>query len=179
MNDAGPPPEEIARRRFWGALVALAIAGVGALLLLDGSGTTRHDRNAVVDALTDGGAGDVQRGDRDEHMGRGSGAGDGASAGSPTDAAATPVPDGRDAAAWVIEVAAYQRRAGAVDLRDKLRRAGLPSFVREPRSGGGLFRVLVGPIIGRARADEVATAVAERLDRRVRLRRYASASRRD
>jgi len=62
--------------------------------------------------------------------------------------------------AWVVQAGSFAEQANALAVRDRLRRAGYPSFVTAPDDGVGLFRVRVGPMIDRAVATDTQRAVA-------------------
>jgi len=55
--------------------------------------------------------------------------------------------------AWVVQAGSFREEVNALAVRDRLRRAGYPSFVTESDSGGAVYRVRVGPMIDQARAD--------------------------
>ena len=75
---------------------------------------------------------------------------------------------GDDTSVWLVQAGSFGESARAVGVRDRLREAGYPAFVEETRADGAaagaartLFRVQVGPLVGRGHAetlrDEVAT----------------------
>ncbi len=67
-------------------------------------------------------------------------------------------------AAWVVQAGSFGDEANAVAVRDRLRRAGYPSFVGSAGAAGP-FRVRVGPMIERDRADAVRGEVMRLLGR--------------
>lgn len=83
---------------------------------------------------------------------------------TPRRAPPAPPPGEPGPAAWVVQAGSFAGRDGALAVRDRLRRAGYPSFVVEAGEGGP-FRVRVGPMIDRARAGEVRTTIERLLGR--------------
>lgn len=67
--------------------------------------------------------------------------------------------------AWVVQAGSYREEVNAVAVRDRLRRAGYPSFVTESDSGGVVFRVQVGPMIDQGRAEYTRDKVEKLLGR--------------
>ena len=67
--------------------------------------------------------------------------------------------------AWVVQAGSYREEINAIAVRDRLRRAGYPSFVTESDSGGIVFRVQVGPMIDQGRADNTRDKVEKLLGR--------------
>lgn len=61
--------------------------------------------------------------------------------------------------AWVVQVGSFADEANAIAVRDRLRRAGFPSFVSPGDDGETLFRVRVGPMIDAFRAQATRDAV--------------------
>ena len=66
--------------------------------------------------------------------------------------------------AWVVQVGSFGAQANAIEVRERLRAAGFPTFVTDTSAPGTasidpesptLFRVQVGPMVDRARAAEV------------------------
>ena len=49
--------------------------------------------------------------------------------------------------AWVVQAGSFRDENNAIAVRDRLRRAGFASFVRDRESSADLYRVLVGPMI--------------------------------
>jgi len=62
--------------------------------------------------------------------------------------------------AWVVQAGSFARRTNAVAVRDRLRRAGYPSFVTAQDEAPALFRVRVGPMIDENAARDTQRAVA-------------------
>ncbi len=55
--------------------------------------------------------------------------------------------------AWVVQAGSFGDEANALAVRDKLRRAGFPSFVTPTDSATPLYRVRVGPMINLQQAE--------------------------
>ena len=55
--------------------------------------------------------------------------------------------------AWVVQAGSFGEEANALAVRDKLRRAGFPSFVTPTDSANPLYRVRVGPMINLQQAE--------------------------
>lgn len=55
--------------------------------------------------------------------------------------------------AWVVQAGSYNEHDNAVAIRDRLRRAGFASFVRDRVDLSEPFRVLVGPMISEQSAE--------------------------
>lgn len=61
-----------------------------------------------------------------------------------------------DPGAWIIQAGSFSTEARAASLRDQLRDAGLPAFFSRASSRGqSVYRVKVGPVSQRERADSV------------------------
>ena len=172
------------RQRLWGAAVLIAVLVIVLPLLLDGAGSEsqfrRVERLREEPPVVIGGDGAAA-----------SGAGAGASGvDAPGERAALDIrvgeddptdymldgaprtdrraPDPRTAAtAWVVQAGSFAEEANALRLRDRLRRAGHPSFVGavEGRDGRAVYRVRVGPTIERDRAEGIRAAVEGLLGR--------------
>ncbi len=56
--------------------------------------------------------------------------------------------------AWVVQAGSFQEEANALAVRDRLRRAGFPSFVTPNDATKPLFRVRVGPMISLQQAEK-------------------------
>lgn len=69
-----------------------------------------------------------------------------------------------DVRAWVVQAGSFREEANAVAVRDRLRRAGYPSFVTLS-DDGTVFRVRVGPMINNDQATVVQKNVMELLGR--------------
>lgn len=67
--------------------------------------------------------------------------------------------------AWIVQAGSYREEINAIAVRDRLRRAGYPSFVTESDSGGTVYRVRVGPMIDADRADFTRDRVEKLLGR--------------
>ena len=67
--------------------------------------------------------------------------------------------------AWVVQAGSYREEINAIAVRDRLRRAGYPSFVTESDSAGIVFRVQVGPMIDQGRAENTRKKVENLLGR--------------
>ena len=65
--------------------------------------------------------------------------------------------------AWVVRVEDYVDEQAALELRDRLRRAGFASFVRDREASTDPFSVLVGPMIKQETAEIALGRVAELL----------------
>jgi DedD protein len=58
--------------------------------------------------------------------------------------------------AWVVQVASFSERSKALKLRDRLRKSGYTAFVESvSMSKGTLYRVRVGPVVKREKADSL------------------------
>ncbi len=66
--------------------------------------------------------------------------------------------------AWVVQAGSFRDETNALAVRDRLRRAGYPSFVILSEDGS-VFRVRVGPMIDRGQAGAVRNAVVDLLGR--------------
>jgi len=63
--------------------------------------------------------------------------------------------------AWVVQVASFSERSKALKLRDRLRKAKYTAFVESVSSGKGtLYRVRVGPVVNREKADALKKQIA-------------------
>lgn len=67
--------------------------------------------------------------------------------------------------AWVVQAGSFGDEANAVAVRDKLRRAGFPSFVTPSESATPMYRVRVGPMINLQQAEANRNKVMRLLDR--------------
>ena len=67
--------------------------------------------------------------------------------------------------AWVVQAGSFGERANAIAVRDKLRRAGFPSFVTPTDSATPLYRVRVGPMINLQQAESNRDKVVRLLNR--------------
>lgn len=67
--------------------------------------------------------------------------------------------------AWVVQAGSFGDETNALAVRDRLRRAGFPSFVSQSRDGRDMFRVQVGPMIDAFRAKATRDAVVALLGR--------------
>jgi len=82
--------------------------------------------------------------------------------------APAPVETDQDTApltAWVVQAGSFGDEANAIAVRDKLRRAGFPSFVTASDSLTPLFRVRVGPMINSQQAESTRNKVMRLLNR--------------
>ncbi len=66
--------------------------------------------------------------------------------------------------AWVVQAGSFREEPNAVAVRDRLRRAGYPSFVTLSNDGS-VFRVRVGPMINKDQAGLVRANVVDLLGR--------------
>ena len=67
--------------------------------------------------------------------------------------------------AWVVQAGSFKEEENAVAVRDKLRRAGFPSFVTPTDADTPLFRVRVGPMISQEQAERSKDNVMRLLER--------------
>jgi len=67
--------------------------------------------------------------------------------------------------AWVVQAGSFKDEANALAVRDKLRRAGFPSFVTPTDTGERIFRVRVGPMISMSQAESSRDKVMRLLQR--------------
>ncbi len=71
------------------------------------------------------------------------------------------------ASAWVVQVASFSDEAKAFKLRDRLRTAGITSFIERGRNNSGLiYRVKAGPVIRKSEAD----SLKKQVDKQTRLK---------
>ena len=64
--------------------------------------------------------------------------------------------------AWVVQVASFSERNKALKLRDKLRKADYKAFVESLNSSKGIrYRVRVGPVVTRSKADALKSKLAK------------------
>lgn len=64
--------------------------------------------------------------------------------------------------AWVVQVASFAERSKALKLRDRLRKAKYSTFVESVSSAKGTrYRVRVGPVVQRKKADEMKKKIAK------------------
>ena len=66
--------------------------------------------------------------------------------------------------AWVVQAGSFRDESNALAVRDRLRRAGYPSFVTLS-DDASVFRVRVGPMIDKGQAGNVRDAVVDLLGR--------------
>ncbi len=67
--------------------------------------------------------------------------------------------------AWVVQAGSFREEVNAIAVRDKLRRAGYPSFVTPTDEQTPLYRVRVGPMISLQHAEQSREKVAQLLQR--------------
>lgn len=67
--------------------------------------------------------------------------------------------------AWVVQAGSFQEEINAIAVRDKLRRAGYPSFVTPTDAQTPLYRVRVGPMISLQHAERSRENVMQLLQR--------------
>lgn len=64
--------------------------------------------------------------------------------------------------AWVVQVASFAERSKALKLRDRLRKANYATFVESINSSKGTrYRVRVGPVVQRSKADTIKKKLAK------------------
>lgn len=64
--------------------------------------------------------------------------------------------------AWVVQVASFSERSKALKLRDRLRKAKYSAFVESVSSSKGTrYRVRVGPVVQRKKADALKTKIGK------------------
>jgi len=64
--------------------------------------------------------------------------------------------------AWVVQVASFSEQQKAIKLRDRLRKAGHPGFVESiTNKKGRYFRVRIGPVVKRSKADKLKKKIAK------------------
>jgi len=186
------------RQRFWGATVLIAIAVIVLPFVLDGSGSEsqfrrveslREEPPRVIDI--DGNT-EVVAVPAMKVQGDDSGMSEGdAAAGEmriyigeadPPDylKADNSSPAGNNLkgaevvalTAWVVQAGSFSERENAYAVRDKLRRQGYPTFVSGIEADNALYRVRVGPMIDRARADSIRDEVVTLLGREAIVKSY-------
>lgn len=74
--------------------------------------------------------------------------------------------------AWVVQAGSFRELVNAEAVRDQLRAADFPSFVRDRESTDELFRVLVGPMISEAVANTALVRVEKLLKREALVLSY-------
>lgn len=82
----------------------------------------------------------------------------------PTESKTTSVTDkpGSVTRAWVVQVASFSERNKALKLRDRLRKANYKAFVESlSTSKGTRYRVRVGPVVQRKKADSLKIRIAK------------------
>lgn len=67
--------------------------------------------------------------------------------------------------AWVVQAGSFRDESNAMAVRDRLRRAGFASFVRDRELPTDLYRVLVGPMIRESGANAARDKVVALLGR--------------
>ena len=82
----------------------------------------------------------------------------------PVTSVVTPIQQNSDIRAWVVQAGGFGDEANALAVRDRLRRAGYPSFVTLSNDGT-VFRVRVGPMIDKDQASNVQNSIMELLGR--------------
>ena len=172
------------RQRLWGAAVLIAVLVIVLPLLLDGAGSESQFRRVErlreeppvviggdgaaatgVGATADGADAPGERAAPDIRIGEDDPPDymlDGARRAGPR------APDpGAAPTAWVVQAGSFAEEANAIAVRDRLRRAGHPSFVGAVEGAGGraVYRVRVGPTIERDRAEGIRAAVEGLLGR--------------
>lgn len=168
------------RQRLWGAAVLIAVLVIVLPLVLDGAGSESQFRRVErlreePPVVVGGGAAPTERAAGAERSGRPAldirvGEDD------PPDYMLDGRSPGRDAApraapqapaAWVVQAGSFGDEANAIAVRDRLRRAGYPSFVAAVEGAGGrtAYRVRVGPTIERERARTMREEVMRLLGR--------------
>ncbi len=65
--------------------------------------------------------------------------------------------------AWVVQAGSFAEQDNAVAIRDRLRRGGFASFVRDRETETEPYRVLVGPMISESSANAARRRVADLL----------------
>lgn len=172
------------RQRLWGAAVLIAIAVIVLPLILDGAGSEsqfrrverlREEPPRIIDEQgnservsipemrvskntgTNPTAVDIRIGEADPP--------DYLKDGESIPATSSRRTTRESLSAWVVQAGSYREEVNAVAVRDRLRRAGYPSFVTESDSGGAVFRVQVGPMIDQGRAEFTRDKVEKLLGR--------------
>lgn len=74
--------------------------------------------------------------------------------------------------AWVVQAGSFNQQANAVAVRDRLRRGGFASFVRDRESNSDPYRVLVGPMISKESAEQARERVVQLLGRDAMVMSY-------
>lgn len=156
------------RERLWGAAVLVALAVIVLPLLLDGSGSESrfHDLETMREApparqpqARTAPASPAEPPAESELAGA-----------EPELARGQPSID--SPSAWIVQAGSFRREVNAVALRDRLRDAGFASFVNQRTAGDGVYRVNVGPMISRERADTARGRVDELLGRESFVGKY-------
>lgn len=174
------------RQRLWGAAVLIAVAVIVLPLLLDGAGSEsqfrrverlREEPPRIIDPAQAGGQA------KPVPEMRAVGEGNVSTAGKldikvgeddPPDymkaekEVRETLRQNRNSApltAWVVQAGSFREENNAIAVRDRLRRAGFASFVRDRESSSDLYRVLVGPMIRESGANTARDKVMALLGR--------------
>ncbi|MBX2838986.1 MAG: SPOR domain-containing protein [Gammaproteobacteria bacterium] len=181
------------RKRLWGATVLIAVAVLVLPLLLDGSGSESQFRR--VEKLREEPPRIVNAGDSLETgpvLQSKAPAISPPVVVSPVEAELTAIADqvwskelepieplvnsagtSESLVAWVVQAGSYRQEANAIAVRDRLRRAGYPSFVAAAQDRSDmLYRVQVGPMIDQERAALTRNKVVSLLGREAIVVRY-------
>ena len=166
------------QQRLWGAAVLIALAVIFLPLLLDGSGSESQFRR--VERLREeppriiGGRESANTDPVDAQSAPATTEATGAEAA----AREAPLPEVRAVdsprqrldvgsarlTAWVVQAGSFRDEQNALAVRDRLRRAGFPSFVSSS-TDNAYFRVQVGPMIDKQRAAQIREQVVSLLGR--------------
>lgn len=172
------------RQRLWGAAVLIAILVIVLPLLLDGSGSESQYRRVeslraepprvldkagipepveiVQDASSGINLGPFKVGQSAIQQTNDEPA---IAAGSSRKAAADASATTEVLTAWVVQAGSFGEEANAIAVRNKLRRAGFPSFVTPTEGAPRLYRVRVGPMINLDQAEASRDDVMRLLNR--------------
>ena len=182
MTEAGSSNRT--RQRLWGAAVLIAIAVIVLPFLLDGAGSESQFRRveqlreapqASENQLPDRRAEPtLSRAEPDRQAESGTRAQRETQTQSEalTEADMLPASEAHSGSsntpepaltAWVVQAAAFAGEQDALAVRDQLRAAGFASFVRDRELTSDPFRVLVGPMIRKQRAEQTRKSVADLL----------------
>jgi len=193
MSKVDPLDEEKSvrlRQRLWGAAVLIALLVIFLPLVLDGSGSESQYRRverlraepprvvdeegnvepvaAVVQNTPDPAPTDAEVAVTPQRVD----IQDVEPAANPQTAPSRPRPSAENAPvkpeklqAWVVQAGSFQDEVNALAVRDRLRRAGFPSFVTPNDAVNPLYRVRVGPMISLQRAERSRDKVMRLLDR--------------
>lgn len=189
------------RQRLWGAAVIIAVLVIGLPLLLDGAGSEsqfrrvqelRREPPVIIDEQGNDITPEPITPAVSEPADVESAVPDDSAPGKPepheSEQAEAAVPDyikadeavrevlnessNEPPVAWVVQAGSFREQVNAEAVRDQLRAADFPSFVRDRESEDEPFRVLVGPMISESVANAALVRVEALLERKALVLTY-------